>query len=216
MKVRFHEILCWWSLSTFCLSQIQRQTWANLLVGWRAPIIRTRQVMTQCGGPRKRGQEDLHLQSCGALSSSPSPSMRHPKHLPQTTSASTNPLDSPSSERSLECRETILWPRWSKLWEHYRWRCCRRAVLRAVNVCRLTNRPSDSAGWALTCSTGKLKCSSILSSSALWHRAKSSAEMVANSEWACHCLQWLLSHQKNKECFSLRGYFLLSFISSDK
>ncbi|XP_028999496.1 protein ENTREP2 isoform X2 [Betta splendens] len=68
------------------------------------------QVMTQCavGSPRKRGQEDLHLQSCGALSSSPSPSMRHPKHIPQTTSASTNPLDSPPSEQSLECRETIL------------------------------------------------------------------------------------------------------------
>ncbi|XP_042344818.1 uncharacterized protein fam189a1 isoform X1 [Plectropomus leopardus] len=66
------------------------------------------QVMTQriMGSPRKRGHEDLHLQSCGALSSSPS--MRRPKHLPQTTSASTNPLDSPSSEQSLECKETIL------------------------------------------------------------------------------------------------------------
>lgn len=70
------------------------------------------QVITQriIGSPRKRGQEDLHLQSCGALSSSPSPSMRRPKHLPQTTSASTNPPDSPSSEQGLECRETILWP----------------------------------------------------------------------------------------------------------
>ncbi|XP_031701916.1 protein FAM189A1 isoform X1 [Anarrhichthys ocellatus] len=65
------------------------------------------QVMTQrvIGSPRKRGHEDLHLQSCGALSS---PSMRCPKHLPQTTSTSTNPLDSPSSEQSLECKETIL------------------------------------------------------------------------------------------------------------
>nr|XP_057934736.1 protein ENTREP2 isoform X2 [Doryrhamphus excisus] len=68
------------------------------------------QVMTQRinGSPRKRGQEDLHLQSCGALSSSPSPSMRRPKHLPQTTSTSPNALDSPSFEQSLECRETIL------------------------------------------------------------------------------------------------------------
>ncbi|XP_034073262.1 protein FAM189A1 isoform X1 [Gymnodraco acuticeps] len=64
------------------------------------------QVMAQRinGSPRKRGHEDLHLQSCGALSSSPS--MRRPKHLPQTTSASTNPLD--CSEQSLECKETIL------------------------------------------------------------------------------------------------------------
>lgn len=68
------------------------------------------QVMTQriIGSPRKRDYQDLHLQSCGALSSSPSPSMRRPKHLPQTTSTSTNPLDSPSSDQSLECRETIL------------------------------------------------------------------------------------------------------------
>uniref|UniRef100_A0A3Q2Y1C1 Endosomal transmembrane epsin interactor 2 n=1 Tax=Hippocampus comes TaxID=109280 RepID=A0A3Q2Y1C1_HIPCM len=66
------------------------------------------QVMTQCisGSPRKRGQEDLHLQSCGALSSSPS--MRRPKNLSQITGTSTNPLDSPSFEQSLECRETIL------------------------------------------------------------------------------------------------------------
>ncbi|XP_061615146.1 protein ENTREP2 isoform X2 [Phyllopteryx taeniolatus] len=64
------------------------------------------QVMTQCisVSPRKRGQVDLHLQSCGALSSSPS--MRRPKNLPETTSA--NPLDSPSLEQRLECRETIL------------------------------------------------------------------------------------------------------------
>ncbi|XP_054625704.1 protein ENTREP2 isoform X3 [Dunckerocampus dactyliophorus] len=68
------------------------------------------QVMTQRinGSPRKRGQEDLHLQSCGALSSSPSPSMRRPKHLPQTSSTSPDALDSPSFEQSLECRETIL------------------------------------------------------------------------------------------------------------
>ncbi|XP_071381837.1 protein ENTREP2 [Centroberyx affinis] len=69
------------------------------------------QVMTQSqriiGSPRKRGHEDLHLQSCGALSSSPA-SLRRPKHPPQTTSTSTNPLDSPSSEHSLVCRETIL------------------------------------------------------------------------------------------------------------
>ena len=83
------------------------------------------QMMTQriIGSPRKRSHEDLHLQSCGALSSSPS--MRRPKHLPQTTSASTNPLDSPSSEQSLECKETILWPLsqqrlGSELWGHFR------------------------------------------------------------------------------------------------
>ncbi|XP_072236794.1 protein ENTREP2 isoform X1 [Leuresthes tenuis] len=68
------------------------------------------QVMTQriIGSPRKRDHEDLHLQSCGALSSSPSPSLRRPKHLPQTTSSSTDAQGSPSSEQSLECRETIL------------------------------------------------------------------------------------------------------------
>lgn len=68
------------------------------------------QMMTQraVGSPRKRGHEDLHLQSCGALSSSPS--MHRPKRIEQTTSTSTNPLDTPSSEQSLECKETILWP----------------------------------------------------------------------------------------------------------
>ncbi|XP_029702439.1 protein FAM189A1 isoform X3 [Takifugu rubripes] len=64
------------------------------------------QMMSQrtAGSPRKHGQEDLHLQSCGALSSSPS--TRRPKGLPQTTSASA-PLRS-SPEQSLECKETIL------------------------------------------------------------------------------------------------------------
>ncbi|KAF7664421.1 hypothetical protein LDENG_00177820 [Lucifuga dentata] len=68
------------------------------------------QVMTQrvTGSSRKHGHEDLHLQSCGALSLSPSLSLRHPKHAQQTTSTSTNPLASPSSENSLVCRETIL------------------------------------------------------------------------------------------------------------
>ncbi|XP_011487950.2 protein FAM189A1 isoform X2 [Oryzias latipes] len=66
------------------------------------------QVMTQhiVSSPRKRGYEDLHLQSCGALSSSPSPSIRRPKNLPQTTSSPVDPQG--SSEQSLECRETIL------------------------------------------------------------------------------------------------------------
>ncbi|XP_077450089.1 protein ENTREP2 [Stigmatopora argus] len=66
------------------------------------------QVMTQqiSGSPRKRGQEDLHLQSCGALSSSPS--LRRPKKRPQTTSTCADTLDSPSFEQSYECRETIL------------------------------------------------------------------------------------------------------------
>lgn len=64
------------------------------------------QMMSQrsTGSPRKHGQEDLHLQSCGALSSSPS--ARRPKCLPQSTSASA-PLREPR-EQSLECKETIL------------------------------------------------------------------------------------------------------------
>ncbi|MEQ2171001.1 hypothetical protein GOODEAATRI_006161, partial [Goodea atripinnis] len=68
------------------------------------------QVMTQriIGSPRKRDHEDIHLQSCGALSSSPSPSMCRSKHHPQKTSSTTDPQGSPSSEQSLECRETIL------------------------------------------------------------------------------------------------------------
>ncbi|KAM8876174.1 protein ENTREP2 isoform 2-T2 [Synchiropus picturatus] len=66
------------------------------------------QVMTHriTGSPRKHGQEDLHLQSCGALSSSPS--TRRPKLLSQTTSACSHPLDSPLSEQGFECRETVL------------------------------------------------------------------------------------------------------------
>ncbi|MEQ2303284.1 hypothetical protein AMECASPLE_015168, partial [Ameca splendens] len=68
------------------------------------------QVMTQriIGSPRKRDHEDIHLQSCGALSSSPSPSICRSKHHPQKTSSTTDPQGSPSSEQSLECRETIL------------------------------------------------------------------------------------------------------------
>uniref|UniRef100_A0AAV2M4Z9 Protein FAM189A1 n=1 Tax=Knipowitschia caucasica TaxID=637954 RepID=A0AAV2M4Z9_KNICA len=67
------------------------------------------QMMTQriTGSPRKHTYEDLHLQSCGALSSSPSPSLNRP-HQPHTTSASTNPPDSPSSEQAVLSRETIL------------------------------------------------------------------------------------------------------------
>ncbi|KAL1007170.1 hypothetical protein UPYG_G00082950 [Umbra pygmaea] len=70
------------------------------------------QVMTQSqrisGSPRKRGHEDLHLQSCGALSS-PSLSLRRPPSAPgppHTPAA----LDSSPSEcpQSLVCRETIL------------------------------------------------------------------------------------------------------------
>ncbi|XP_068170680.1 protein ENTREP2 isoform X2 [Antennarius striatus] len=66
------------------------------------------QMMTQriVGSPRKRGHEDLHLQSCGALSLSPS--MHRPKHVQQTSGAPTHPLDSPSPEQNLECKETIL------------------------------------------------------------------------------------------------------------
>ncbi|XP_068597959.1 protein ENTREP2 [Brachionichthys hirsutus] len=66
------------------------------------------QMMTQrhASSPRKHGHEDLHLQSCGALSLSPS--MRRPKHARQTSGAPTNPSDSSSSEQNLECKETIL------------------------------------------------------------------------------------------------------------
>ncbi|XP_045072246.1 protein FAM189A1 isoform X2 [Coregonus clupeaformis] len=72
------------------------------------------QVMTQSqriiGSPRKRAHEDLHLQSCGALSS-PSSSLRRPPTAPGPPNPPA-PLDSsPSpSERtqSLLCRETIL------------------------------------------------------------------------------------------------------------
>ncbi|KAM6979792.1 uncharacterized protein fam189a1 [Aplochiton taeniatus] len=77
------------------------------------------QVMTQSQrimtSPRKqRGNEDLHLQSCGALSSSPSPSLRraHPAPTaPPTSSPHPCPRDSPPlSEHpdSHVCRETIL------------------------------------------------------------------------------------------------------------
>lgn len=68
------------------------------------------QMMTQriTGSPRKRTYEDLHLQSCGALSSSPSPSLHRPTNTPRTTSASTQPLDSPSPELGVLCKETIL------------------------------------------------------------------------------------------------------------
>uniref|UniRef100_H3CVI2 Family with sequence similarity 189 member A1 n=1 Tax=Tetraodon nigroviridis TaxID=99883 RepID=H3CVI2_TETNG len=64
------------------------------------------QMMSQrtTGSPRKHGQEDLHLQSCGALSSSPS--ARRPKCLPPTTSASAPLRD--AREQGLECKETIL------------------------------------------------------------------------------------------------------------
>lgn len=157
-------------------------------------FIRVAQVMTQrtTGSPRKRGHEDLHLQSCGALSSSPS--MRRPKHLPQTTSASTNPLDSPSTEQSLECKETILWPLFqqrlgSKLWGHFRLLvlkpCC---AVQRMSVVSLITPPALKGDLfsQCDCSTCKLKWS--VSLSALWDRAKSSAEMVANSDWACQCL----------------------------
>lgn len=91
----------------YCVKTNDFTNKVSLFHSWLFSIV---QMMTQrmTGSPRKHGQEDLHLQSCGALSSSPS--MRRPKCLPQTTSASTNPQDSPSSEQNLECKETILWP----------------------------------------------------------------------------------------------------------
>uniref|UniRef100_A0A3B3CJI6 Endosomal transmembrane epsin interactor 2 n=1 Tax=Oryzias melastigma TaxID=30732 RepID=A0A3B3CJI6_ORYME len=69
-------------------------------------IDQVKVIKVSINDPRKRGHEDLHLQSCGALSSSPSPSIRRPKHLPQRTSSPVDPQG--SSEQSLECRETIL------------------------------------------------------------------------------------------------------------
>uniref|UniRef100_A0A8C7UIG2 Family with sequence similarity 189 member A1 n=1 Tax=Oncorhynchus mykiss TaxID=8022 RepID=A0A8C7UIG2_ONCMY len=72
------------------------------------------QVMTQSqriiGSPRKRAHEDLHLQSCGALSS-PSSSLRRPPTAPGPPNPPASVDSSPSpSERtqSLLCRETIL------------------------------------------------------------------------------------------------------------
>ncbi|XP_013982284.1 protein FAM189A1 [Salmo salar] len=72
------------------------------------------QVMTQSqriiGSPRKRAHEDLHLQSCGALSS-PSSSLRRPPTAPGPPNPPASLDSSPSpSERtqSLLCRETIL------------------------------------------------------------------------------------------------------------
>lgn len=156
------------------------------------------QVMTPriMGSPRKHGHEDLHLQSCGALSLSPSLSLRHPKHPPQPTSTSTNALASPSSENSLVCRETILWPvsqqgLKSNLWGHFR-------VLLLQPHCAV--QPNSVQQWITIqalwdpsfaqhdCSKGNLKWSHTVSHSALWDRAKSSAETVANSDWACQCL----------------------------
>lgn len=149
------------------------------------------QVMTQriIGSPRKRDQEDLHLQSCGALSSSSSPSMCRPKHLPQTTSASTKPQDSPSSEQSLEYRETILWPfsqqgLGSKLWGHFMvLEMQTRRAVQQMSVESLTTLQTVWDHLFVQCgrSIGKLKCSHAVSPSALWDRAKSSAETVANS-----------------------------------
>ncbi|XP_064778786.1 protein ENTREP2-like [Oncorhynchus masou masou] len=72
------------------------------------------QVMTQSqriiGSPRKRAHEDLHLQSCGALSS-PFSSLRRPPTVPGPPNPPASVDSSPSpSERtqSLLCRETIL------------------------------------------------------------------------------------------------------------
>lgn len=156
------------------------------------------QVMTQriIGSPRKRGHEDLHLQSCGALSSSPSPSMRRPKHLPQTTSTCTNPLSSPSSEQSLECRETILWPLsqrglGSKLWGQFQDAGVADTLSWASDVCGAFMNSSCIVRLSLErcdCSAKLLKCCHTVFPSALWDCAKSSAEMVANSDWACQCL----------------------------
>ncbi|XP_003199016.2 protein ENTREP2 isoform X1 [Danio rerio] len=72
------------------------------------------QLMTQSqkimGSPRKRAHGDLHLQSCGALSS-PSSSLRRPTRVSSHTDASaTRGHQSPTQPQSLIsiCRETTL------------------------------------------------------------------------------------------------------------
>ncbi|KAI4900760.1 hypothetical protein NFI96_022504 [Prochilodus magdalenae] len=72
------------------------------------------QVMTQSqrilSSPRKHVHDDLHLQSCGALSS-PSPSLRRPRRVTGQTAPATSPgHQAPYRPQSLVsvCRETIL------------------------------------------------------------------------------------------------------------
>ncbi|XP_049327009.1 protein FAM189A1 isoform X1 [Astyanax mexicanus] len=72
------------------------------------------QVMSQSqrimSSPRKHAHEDLHLQSCGALSSS-SPSLRRPLRVPGQSAPPTSPgHQAPYRPQSLVsvCRETIL------------------------------------------------------------------------------------------------------------
>ncbi|XP_036440426.1 protein FAM189A1 [Colossoma macropomum] len=73
------------------------------------------QVMSQSrrilSSPRKHAHEDLHLQSCGALSS-PSPSLRRPQHrvTGQSAPAASPGHQAPYRPQSLVsvCRETIL------------------------------------------------------------------------------------------------------------
>ncbi|XP_066513712.1 protein ENTREP2-like [Hoplias malabaricus] len=72
------------------------------------------QVMSQSqrnmNSPRKHAHEELHLQSCGALSS-PSPSLRRPHRVTSQSAPAMNPgHQAPHRPQSLinECRETIL------------------------------------------------------------------------------------------------------------
>lgn len=183
-------------------------------------------MMTQrrMGSPRKHEQEDLHLQSCGALSSSPS--MRRPKgRLTQTTSTSPRPRDSPTSEQSLECKETILWPHT----RHFHAKPPRAFLAAGVaapaaDVCRVISDSSSGGTWFIFAGSerdaGQPKWS--VSPSALWARAKSSAETVANleNEPASVCrgffFIWKITkqkEQKRRRMFLPLGIFLQSLIS---
>lgn len=171
--------------------------------------------MTQriINSPRKRDHEDIHLQSCGALSSSSSPSMCHSKHQPQKTSSTTDPQGSPSSEQDLECRETVLWPLGLRLWGHsgvLMFLPCAADFWRVINI-----SPDVTASLFAQCgcSTRHLKCSHT-ASSAQWDNAKSSANMVANSvEPASVCSGFYHIRSNKRMFFSLRGPFLLNFSS---
>lgn len=114
MYFTFNLTFSQWKLLTFSRSLVTCKNVNDLCLclSWQSCAL---QMMTQqiTGSPRKRDCDDLHLQSCGALSYSPSSSMCRPKHHQQTTSSSIKLVESPSSEHSLDCRETILWLRLS-------------------------------------------------------------------------------------------------------
>lgn len=78
------------------------------------------------------------------------------------------------------------------------WRCGPAMLCSAADVCRVISNSSSRETWFIftvsECDTGQPKWS--VSPSALWARAKSSAETVATSDRACQCLPWLLFHLK--------------------